>query len=74
MQIDTRVPSIEFHGPAAAHDQACAVMWASCEPAVYEYHDGNFHPSWKAQAVGWRLVFARNRFQRFMLYVLRMTP
>lgn len=63
-------PSIEFHGPVAIHNQACAVYWL--ESAVYEFGDGAFHPSWKAQERGWRLVHC-NRLQLFVLKLMGLT-
>ncbi|SBT10655.1 hypothetical protein PROAA_610015 [Candidatus Propionivibrio aalborgensis] len=63
-----REPTIELHGPAATHDQRCAVM--SGESAVLDLDTGVFLPCWKAQAEGWHLVQARTWWQRLALRVL----
>lgn len=58
-------PTIVFHGPAAEHDQTCAVFHD--EYAVYECNSGVFAPSWRAQEHGWYLVRAKGIFGRWML-------
>lgn len=60
-------PTIAFIGMAAQHDMPCPV-----HPhlfALYQPHRGVFHPSWHAQQEGWRLVRARNWFQRLVLWL-----
>lgn len=65
---EPREPFIEIHGPAAVHDQRCAVLRG--EFAVLGMDRGVFEPSWPAQASGWRLVRARTRLQKIALWVL----
>ena len=62
-----REPTIIDLGICLEHDQRCAVLPG--ESAVISCNTGIFHPSWKAQLEGWRLVQARNRWQRFLLRV-----
>lgn len=62
-----REPIVENHGIFAEHDQRCAVLHG--QHAVLELGNGVFHPSWKAQAEGWRLVQAKNWFQRMALRI-----
>lgn len=67
--IDPRVrhPDIEFVGPGVAiHNQACAVYHHTTS-AVLDCNTGVFHPSWKAQQEGWRLVHANTAWKRFLL-------
>jgi hypothetical protein len=64
--MDLRTPTIVNHGIWATHDQCCAVLGAN-EPAVIDCATEVFHPSWKAQGEGWRLVQARTWLQRMAL-------
>jgi hypothetical protein len=63
--MNTRKPTIVNEGLYAQHDQCCAVIHS--EPAVMDCATWVFHPSWKAQAEGWRLVKADSRFKRWIL-------
>ena len=65
--MKTKKPNIETHGPIARHNQACAVLHSENQPAVYNLGTGIFHPSWKAQEKGYRLIKAATPFQRFLL-------
>ena len=58
-------PTIEVHGPAATHDMPCCVFRE--EHAVLNLDDGTFHPSWRAQAKGYRLVKAKTRLQKLAI-------
>ena len=49
------LPTIEHHGPAATHDQSCAVCHV--RHAVLNLNDGHFQPCWTCQKLGWRLSF-----------------
>lgn len=60
-------PTVAFIGPAAQHDMPCPVYPESF--AVFQCHRGVFHPSWRAQTEGWRLVRARNWLQRLILHL-----
>ena len=51
-------------GPWATHDVPCPIYWES-ESAILDMEKGQFHPSWKAQKEGWRLV----KFPRWMLRI-----
>lgn len=64
-EIRLHRPTIVLHGPTAIHDQCCAVHHK--ESAVLNLDDGVFHPSWKAQQEGWRLVKSKSRFQCWLL-------
>lgn len=55
-------------GPWADHDMACAV-YSQSEKAVIDIHTGKFHPSWRAHGEGWRLVKARTKLQRAVLWL-----
>lgn len=66
--MEPREPTIEVYGPVATHDQRCAVLPG--ESAVLDLDTGRFQPSWAAQAQGWRLVRARNWWQRIALRLL----
>lgn len=69
MHMETHYPDIVTDGgPWADHDMACPVYYLS-KPAVLDLNTGVFHPSWKAQDQGWRLVKITNRFQRFCLWI-----
>jgi hypothetical protein len=63
--MSPRQPTIVFHGPAATHDQCCAVL--TNESAVYDFGDGCYHPSWKAQAMGYHLIYTKTKFQRWLV-------
>lgn len=63
--MQVREPKIECHGPAATHDQSCAVLRG--ESAVLNLNLGVFEPSWKAQEKGWHLVHARTWLQKLAL-------
>jgi hypothetical protein len=65
MSFTPREPKILNLGLPVFHDMRCCV--APGEPAVYRTNDGVFLPSWKAQGEGWKLVRARNWFQRWIL-------
>ncbi len=52
-------------GPWATHDQRCAVLKG--EPAVIDIGTGVFHPSWKAQSMGYRLVKADTLIRRVIV-------
>ena len=56
---------IEFHGPAATHNQRCAVHHD--EHAVLNTNTGVFQPSWKARREGWRLIRVDTWFQRLVM-------
>ncbi len=66
--MKTRVPNIENHGLMAFHDQACPV-YSTTEPAVFDCNTSIFHPSWRAQGQGWRLVKADTWLKRLALRV-----
>jgi hypothetical protein len=51
--MEVHKPTIEFHGPAATHDQGCAVCYTN--HAVYSFGEGVFLPCWHCQENGWRL-------------------
>jgi len=63
--METHKPKIESHVIYADHDQSCAVRHG--ESAVLDMHEWVFHPSWKAQKDGWRLVQAKRWWQRTLL-------
>jgi hypothetical protein len=48
----------------ASHDQRCAVEEG--EFAVYNCQTGVFHPSWKAQKDGWRMIQVTTWWQRLL--------
>jgi len=50
--VNTHKPTIEFHGPTATHDMACAVCQS--RPAVYSIPEGVFKPCWICQEA-WEL-------------------
>jgi hypothetical protein len=62
-------PFINNHSLWATHDQACAVRYWDGAHAVYDCNTAVFHPSWDAQASGWRLVKADTWFKRFALWL-----
>jgi hypothetical protein len=63
-------PEIEFVGPGVArHNQACAVYHHDTS-AVLNCNTGVFHPSWKAQQEGWRLVRADNWWKRLLVNMI----
>lgn len=65
--MKVRYPEIEFVGPGVAmHNQACAVYHHDTS-AVFDCDTGVFHPSWKAQQDGWRLVKADRWWKRFLV-------
>jgi len=64
--VTMHIPTIEFHGPAATHDQACSVFHRT-EKAVLNCNTGVFHPSWAARKEGWRLVLANSWWKRTVL-------
>jgi hypothetical protein len=66
--MKARKPTIQDYGIVAEHDMACAVY--AEKSAVLQLNTGVFQPSWEAQENGWRLVHARNRFQRLVLRLL----
>lgn len=49
-------PTIEFHGPAAVHDMACAVCREN--KAIYQCNEGVFLPCWGCQSNGFQLLYA----------------
>lgn len=53
-------------GMGYEHNMPCAV-YSATDGAVLDCNTGKFHPSWRAQREGWRLVRARSRFQRWLL-------
>lgn len=61
------IPTIEYHGPVATHDQSCAVYHHLGAPAVLNMSRGVFEPSWEAQKDGWHLIHARTLLQRLLL-------
>lgn len=65
---EPRPPYIHPIGPAARHDQACAVLWHSShvESAVYNNNTRVFEPSWKAQRLGWRLLRFRSGWRLWL--------
>ena len=67
---ETRSPTMTDLGIAVEHDQACAVYFEpdNIKPAVYCCNTGVFQPSWQAQNEGWKLVKAKNFFQRWLLH------
>lgn len=65
LRIRPRQPEFEDHGMIVEHDQCCAVLHDQF--AVFNMNTGHFHPSWKAQGQGWRLVQAKTRWQRWLL-------
>ena len=64
-----REPWVLIHGPAAEHDQRCAVLEG--EHAVLDLNAGVFCPSWKAQGQGWRLVKADTWLRRLALRLFK---
>ena len=65
------MPTVEDFGgaPVAVHDMPCAVRWQSGDPAVLDISTGVFHPGWKAQEQGWRLVKATSFWQQACLVI-----
>lgn len=63
--MNVHVPKIRVLGPAAEHDQSCAVLHGA--KAVLDMDSWVFQPSWRAQADGWHLVQARTSWQRVVL-------
>lgn len=63
-------PKIEFHGPTATHDQACAVCHN--KHAVYQFNGGTFQPCWDCQTAGWTLE--RSIGRRFLSALFWWTP
>lgn len=68
-ELDRVKPVIKEHdsGLALTHNMPCPVLYEQDKPAVYERKTGIFHPSWDAQAKGWRLVQARTWLQRLLV-------
>lgn len=60
-----RINYIDF-GMGFHHNMPCAVL-SGTEHAVIDCATGAFHPSWKAQESGWRLIRATSRFQKWLL-------
>lgn len=71
--MSTRFPTIQVHGPAATHNQACAVLHQE-EAAVLDLDSGVFEPSWIAQSRGWHLVQAKTLLQRLAIRWLWSKP
>ena len=65
--MDARKPEIEIIGPAAVHNQACAVLHRFGESAVLNMSLDAFEPSWRAQEQGFHLVFANTAFKRWLV-------
>jgi hypothetical protein len=66
----TEVPAeIKYfnYGLAITHNYPCPVLYNSDEKAVCNLHDGTFHPSWKAQEAGWKLIKADTWFRKQLL-------
>lgn len=68
--IAPREPTVDNHGIFARHDQRCAVY--SGEHAVLNLNEGIFHPSWKAQRDGWRLVYANTWWKRTLVRLVAL--
>ena len=68
-ELDRVKPIVKEHdsGLALRHNMPCPVLYEQDKPAVYERKTGIFHPSWDAQAKGWRLVQARTWLQRLLV-------
>lgn len=60
-------PTVAFIGMAAEHDMPCPIRPHLF--ATYHCQTGVFHPSWGAHEEGWRLVRARNWFQRLLIHL-----
>lgn len=65
--VKARKPDIEIIGPAAIHNQACAVLHQLGESAVLNMSMDAFEPSWRAQEQGFHLVFANTAFKRWIV-------
>lgn len=65
--MEVRKPEIEIIGPAAIHNQACAVLHRFGESAVLNMNMDAFEPSWRAQEQGFHLVFANTAFKRWLV-------
>lgn len=65
--METRKPDIEIIGPAAIHNQACAVLHRFGNSAVLNMNTDVFEPSWRAQEQGFYLVFANTAFKRWLV-------
>lgn len=65
--MEARKPEIEIIGPAAIHNQACAVLHRFGESAVLNMSMDAFEPSWRAQEQGFHLVFANTAFKRWLV-------
>ncbi len=58
-------------GPWAEHNMPCAIYDQS-EKAVLNLNKNVFEPSWKAQQNGWHLIKVKNKFQNFVLKLLKL--
>jgi hypothetical protein len=67
--IEPRSPEFIDHGIVVEHDQACCVHHSGkgIRSAIIDCNTGIFHPSWRAQKEGWKLVQAKSWFQRWLL-------
>jgi hypothetical protein len=63
--MEPHKPTIIQHGPAATHDQCCAIYHG--QSAVYDLNQAVFRPSWKAQREGWQLVYADSWWKRALV-------
>ena len=62
--IEAFTPTVETDGgPWATHNMPCPVLGPP-HHAVLDIGTGIFHPSWKAQEQGWRLVLHRPWWKR----------
>ena len=60
-------PQIRNCGLWATHSQPCAVLHKEEKFAVIDCANEVFHPGHEARELGWRLVQAKTRWQRFLL-------
>jgi hypothetical protein len=67
--LQPRKPEFLDLGIVVEHNQACCVYHSGADirSAVIECNTGVFHPSWRAQQEGWKLVQAKSWFQRWLL-------
>ena len=55
---------IRSDGIVAFHDYPCPVFYDGSESAVFDCQAGVFHPSWRAQALGYKMIKVETFWQR----------
>ena len=67
-RLTVHTPNIIYDGPFGDHDMPCSVLHGQ-EKAVLDMNQGVFHPSWKAQGDGWRLIRVKSRWQKLLFWL-----